>query len=95
MTTVKRELEENGFLMKSCEILGCNFQGETVDIHHIFPKAHFRMVGIDPNVKENLISLCPNHHRQARGFNWKSLKAKELRTWKEKFVSFILEKTSV
>lgn len=45
-----------------CKFPGCNFETTNrnhIDFHHIVPKG----LG-GSNKKFNLISLCPNHHRQ-------------------------------
>jgi 5-methylcytosine-specific restriction endonuclease McrA len=52
----KKILEERG---KSCQIENCGYS-DHVDLHHIVP----HNLGGD-NSPDNLILLCPNHHREA------------------------------
>lgn len=95
MISVKKSLAETGHSIDTCEIEGCSYKGHAVDLHHIFPKARIGRIGIDPNVPDNLIALCPNHHRVAHTFNWKALKKSNIRKWKSELISFILVKETV
>ena len=95
MNSVKKSLAEAGHSIETCEIEGCSYKGHAVDLHHIFPKAKIRRIGIDPNVPANLIPLCPNHHRVAHTFNWKALRKENIQEWRNELISFILEKENV
>ena len=92
MAATKRSLKGNGLSANACEIPNCNFQGsDSLDLHHILPKSMAKIKKIDPNKPENLIHLCPNHHRMAHGFDWKRLSIKDLSSWRKQFIEYILE----
>jgi len=59
---------EDGRDPTKCEAHGCNIIG-TIDIHHIIPKSN---ISLDPKKihnANNLIALCPTHHRIAHSFD--------------------------
>ena len=87
-------LTESGRHPKKCEVPGCYFDDEFgVDIHHIVPRAAANQVNIDINCIENLVVLCPNHHRIAEKIDWKNdLNLRDCRTWIETILQFISEK---
>ena len=94
-TTELREiLTESGRRLENCEVLGCYFDDEFgLDIHHIIPVSASNQVSIDINCIENLIVLCPNHHRIAGKFDWKkNLNSRNCKTWIETILRFIGEK---
>ena len=97
-TTKLREiLTESDRRPEKCEVPGCYFDNEFgVDIHHIVPRSASNQVRIDINCIENLIALCPNHHRIAEKFDWKNdLNLRNCKTWMETILRFISEKEEI
>ncbi len=91
-TTKLREiLTESGRHSEKCEVHGCIFDNEFgIEIHHIVPRSASNQVRIDINRIENLIVLCPNHHRVAEKFDWKNdLNLRNCKTWMETILRFI------
>ena len=78
----------------NCEVPGCHFNDEFgVEIHHIVPRAAANQVNIDINCIENLVVLCPNHHRIAEKIDWRhELNLGNCRTWMKAILQFISEK---
>ena len=75
---------------ENCEVPGCYFDDEfSVDIHHIVPASASNQISFDINSADNLISLCPNHHRVAGKFNWKRLDLKNSKIWIRTMLEFI------
>jgi hypothetical protein len=64
-----------GHVPDLCEVPGCRgARGAGVDIHHIIPKStRTRRPTIGVHAAENLVALCPNHHRAARDFPWQTV----------------------
>ena len=87
-------LTESGRHPRKCEVPGCYFNDEFgVEIHHIVPRAAANQVNININCIENLVVLCPNHHRIAEKNDWKNdLNLGDCRTWMETILQFISEK---
>ena len=67
--TLRRVLQEHGRQADVCEV--CT-EGRAPEIHHIFPVADTEdfLSSQEVNASENLIVLCPLHHRLAAGFDW-------------------------
>ena len=87
-------LTESGRYLGKCEVPGCHFNDEFgVEIHHIVPRAAANQVNIDINCIENLVVLCPNHHRIAEKIDWRhELNLGNCRTWMKAILQFISEK---
>ena len=96
-TKLRETLTESGRHPGKCEVLGCYFDDEFgLDIHHIVPVSASKQVRIDINRIENLIALCPNHHRIAGRFDWKNdLNLKDCKTWMETILRFIGKKEKI
>ena len=83
-------LAASGASPDRCEVPGCYFDDEFgLDIHHIVPKSERRNVRFDVDCAENLVALCPNHHRVAGKLDWKSLNLKDPESWKKTVLGFI------
>ena len=93
-TELRKILTESDRRPEKCEVTGCYYDDEFgVDIHHIVPRAASNQVKININCSENLIVLCPNHHRIAGKFDWKkNLNLRNCKTWIETILRFIGEK---
>ena len=93
-TELRKILTESHRCPEKCEVTGCYYDDAFgVDIHHIVPRAASNQVKIDINCSENLIVLCPNHHRIAEKFDWKkNLNLRNCKTWIETILRFIGEK---
>ena len=96
-TKLRKILTESDRRPEKCEVPGCYFDDEFgVDIHHIVPRSASNQVKIDINCIENLIVLCPNHHRIAAKFDWKNdLNLRNCKTWMETILRFISEKEEI
>ena len=94
---LRKILTESDRRPEKCEVLGCYFDDEFgVDIHHIVPRSASNQVRIDINCIENLIVLCPNHHKMAEKFDWKNdLNLRNCKTWMETILRFISEKEEI
>ena len=90
-------LTESGRHLEKCEVPGCYFDDEFgVDIHHIVPRSASNQVRIDINCIENLVVLCPNHHRIAEKFDWQNkLNLRNCPTWMGTILRFISEKEEI
>ena len=92
-TTVKlrERLKDSGRQLKKCEVPDCYFDDEfIVEIHHIVPVAASNQIRFDINCVENLVVLCPNHHRIAGRFDWKNnLDLQKPDTWLASILHFI------
>ncbi len=90
-------LTESGRHPGKCEVPGCYFDDEFgVDIHHIVPRSASNQVRIDINCIENLVVLCPNHHRIAEKFDWQNkLNLRNCPTWMGTILRFISEKEEI
>lgn len=91
---LRKILTDSNRYPEKCEVPGCYFDDTFgVEIHHIVPRAHANQVKTDINCIENLVVLCPNHHRIADKFDWKNvLTLKDCGTWIETILRFIREK---
>ena len=96
-TELRKILAESDRCPEKCEVTGCYYDDAFgVDIHHIVPRAASNQEKIDINCIENLIVLCPNHHRIAEKFDWKNnLNLTDCRTWMEAVLRFISEKEKI
>lgn len=67
---LRSTLLEAGRKLSNCEVCG---QTKVLEIHHIFPVAetHEFYGAAEVNQSENLVVLCPTHHRLAAGFDWR------------------------
>lgn len=90
-------LTESGRHLEKCEVPGCYFDDEFgVDIHHIVPRSASNQVRININCIENLVVLCPNHHRIAEKFDWQNkLNLRNCPTWMGTILRFISEKEEI
>lgn len=88
---LRQTLIKAGRILEGCECLDCNFSEFEVDIHHIIPVAEASQFKFDINQAENLVILCPNHHRIAHSFNRQELDLKKPETWLDKVLTYIAE----
>ena len=86
---LRETLSNSGKASDKCEVIGCNWIKP--DIHHIIPVSASNRIKFDINCVENIISLCPNHHRVAGKFGWEKLNLKEPDTWRESILEYISE----
>lgn len=87
---LRQLLSEAGRPPVNCEVPDCYFDDEFgLDIHHIVPVSASKQIHIDINRAENLVSLCPNHHRLAGKFDWKVLNLKSPGQWLDGVLSLI------
>jgi hypothetical protein len=87
--TLRTKLLAAGRNVDVCEVPGCTTPNVgSVDIHHIIPKAT-RNSRVDLNSTENLIALCPNHHRAARDFPWEAYIRDSAQVRKEALLEFL------
>ena len=76
----------------NCEVPGCYFDDEYgLEIHHIVPRSAATNVKFNVNFPENLIALCPNHHKLASKFDWKALDLGAPDIWVQSILNFIEE----
>lgn len=94
-----RELRESltkaGRPPENCEVPECYYDDEFgLDIHHIVPASASKQVRFDINSPDNIVSLCPNHHRIAAEFDWRDLDLKKPGTWIKAILEFITDRES-
>ena len=67
---LRSTLLDAGRRLGNCEVCG---ETKVLEIHHIFPVAetHELYGAAEVNQSENLVVLCPTHHRLAAGFDWR------------------------
>lgn len=79
-----------GRMVDQCEVPGCYYDDEYgLDVHHIVPRARQHEIDFNIDAPENLIALCPNHHRVARTFDWRGLNLKSPNDWRGEMIAFI------
>lgn len=76
----------------NCEFCGYN---ENLEIHHIYPVEDTRSVIPDKeiNLEQNLIVLCPNHHRIASRFDWRSSFSRSPKDRKKDLLEFLKDQS--
>lgn len=88
---LRNELEKSVNLNSGCELCG---HKKNVEIHHIVPvaKTEHLFSALEINSHENLILLCPNHHKEASAFDWNgALGAGSLSELKPKLLAYLRE----
>jgi len=89
---LREALLTKGRTAENCEIPGCYFDDEYgIDIHHIIPVSASKLVRLDINAPDNLICLCPNHHRIAGNFNWKNIDLIKTDCFISEITNFIID----
>ena len=86
---LRNALSISGNAPDICEVTGCEWKPP--ELHHIIPVSASNRIKFDINCVENIISLCPNHHKVAGKFDWERLNLKEPNTWRETILDYISE----
>jgi len=87
---LREVLQSAGRIVDQCEVPGCYYDDEYgLDVHHIVPRARRQEVDFDIDAPENLVALCPNHHRVAQTFDWRELNLKSPNDWRGEMIAFI------
>jgi hypothetical protein len=83
-------LKKAGLDSARCGVEGCiSTQSIGVDIHHIFPRARRREADFDVDDADNLIPLCPNHHRLAKHFDTDELPTVEKKHLRSQLLAYM------
>lgn len=90
-TALRRKLEKNGIPIDKCYVENCFYDNEYgIEVHHIVPKEYKHMTSIDIHSAQNLIPLCPNHHKISNNdFHWKQLMHKPPMQWRRSIAEFL------
>jgi hypothetical protein len=86
---LRQTLADSGRPVNGCEVPDCTAAVSAgIEIHHIVPKAT-RSTRIDLHAADNLVALCPNHHRAARDFPWEARLQEEPETRRSELLTFL------
>jgi hypothetical protein len=83
-TRLRKALAAAGRPVSVCEVYGCYYDDEYgLDVHHVIPRAVAKARRIAVHGPDNLVALCPNHHRRARLFDEAELDMRRPGEWRE------------
>jgi hypothetical protein len=89
-TRLRQTLAQAGRPVTKCEVPGCDYDDEAaLDVHHVIGRASPMARFIVLHGPDNLVALCPNHHRAAHAFSTADLNLQQPSAWWTQLLQFL------
>lgn len=89
---LRKILSNVGVDAYSCNVPKCDYDKEYgIEIHRIIPKSKCDEIGIEMDMPDNLIPICPNHHRIGSSLDWRGFLKLSPPGWRKALIDQILE----
>jgi hypothetical protein len=87
---LRQQLINANIPVDKCYIKNCYYNDEYgVEIHHIIQRSFRNMVKVNIHSVENLIPLCPNHHKKAKNYDGKQLLKEPPQKWRDIMADYL------